>query len=112
MAISGHGGMGFHLTPFTELLPQHATSFEPSLLADLAKLMRVLPEDAKDGPNLEENLWVPTGYTFLGQFVDHGSVFGIGLTLGRPDLEVHRSQLRRAPPSHQHNNRWRASCGL
>ena len=85
MAISGHGGLGFHLAPFTELLPQHTTSFEASLMADLAVLMRALADGAKDGPDPEENLWVPAGYTYFGQFVDHDLSFDSTSSLNPAD---------------------------
>ena len=100
MAISGHGGLGFHLAPFTELLPQHAISYDPNLLGNLAIQMRALPDDAKDGPDPEENLWVPAGYTYFGQFVDHDLSFDSTSSLNpadRPPQGTHVPSNLRTP---------------
>lgn len=93
MAISGHGGLGFHLAPFTELLPQHSTSFEPNLLATLAEQMRASPDDPKDGPDPEENLHVPAGFTYFGQFVDHDLSFDSTSSLNPADRPPQGSHI-------------------
>jgi hypothetical protein len=69
----GHG-RGFPLPEFTNLLPLR---IEPQFSADidalkvLAKQMVSRPDKISDGPDPEENLFLPAGYTYLGQFIDH-----------------------------------------
>lgn len=85
MTTTAHGFIGTHLSPFTDLLPNKSTTFDPGLLADLAGLMRGNPDTVKDGDDPEENLWVPAGYTYLGQFVDHDLTFDSTSTLNLAD---------------------------
>lgn len=42
------------------------------------------PDPPKDDPDLEENLKVPAGYTYFGQFVDHDLTFDTTSDLGGP----------------------------
>jgi hypothetical protein len=71
----GHGSVGKREQDFSELLPLRANGYDPKLLADLSAQMASDPDSVKDGPDPEENLWVPSGYTYLGQFVDHDLTF-------------------------------------
>lgn len=52
-----------------------------------------LPDDPKDGPDAEENLFVPSGYTYLGQFVDHDLTFDTTSSLS-PDDPTNPTNLR------------------
>ena len=51
----------------------------------------VLPDDAKDGADDEENPYVPAGYTYFGQFVDHDLTFDT----------ISNFKYRRPPPENQ-----------
>ena len=82
---SGHGFIGSHLQPFTELLPLRTTTFAGTDLAVLATMMQADPDTVKDGPDPEENLWLPAGYTYFGQFVDHDLTFDSTSSLNPAD---------------------------
>ena len=79
MAFEGHGLAGSREVAFTRLLPPADTAHSLASLAALAKQMAVNPPDDPDSfsikPDGEENLYVPAGYTYLGQFVDHDLTF-------------------------------------
>ena len=75
MSDSGHGSVGTREQQFTELLPLRKKSYLPKLLFDLAASMKSAPDGVHEGPDPEENLWVPAGYTYFGQFVDHDLTF-------------------------------------
>lgn len=70
----GHG-RGFPLPEFTTLLPLRIApqfSADVSALEDLAdRMINNPPDSISDGPDPEENLFLPAGYTYLGQFIDH-----------------------------------------
>ena len=71
----GHG-KEWNLREFTSLLGLRTTNgYNDSDLAILAGQMvlnPILPPDPiSDGPDPEENLYVPAGYTYFGQFIDH-----------------------------------------
>jgi hypothetical protein len=55
-----------------ELTPGVFTNVQ---LAALARAMANPPDAPKDGRDPEENPFVPAGYTYLGQFVDHDLTF-------------------------------------
>ena len=82
---SSHGFVGSRLQPFTELLPERTTTFDNHHLAALAELMKAKPDTVKDGADPEENLWVPAGYTYFGQFVDHDLTFDSTSSLNPAD---------------------------
>ncbi len=85
MNSKSHGFVGSHLAPFTELLPGQAATFAASDLNVLATNMISPPDVVKDGPDPEENLWVPSGYTYFGQFVDHDLTFDSTSSLNLAD---------------------------
>ena len=85
MAASGHGFVGSHLQPFTELLPLETAIFDPHDLFELSTKMKADFDTVKDGPDPEENLWVPAGYTYFGQFVDHDLTFDSTSSLNPAD---------------------------
>ena len=86
MVASAHGFIGSHLQPFTELFPRRAEGFDTHMLAELANLMKSPADTPKDGADPEENLWVPAGYTYFGQFVDHDLTFDSTSSLNPADL--------------------------
>jgi Animal haem peroxidase len=75
MSDFGHGAVGTREQAFTTLLPLRAAGYPPHLLTDLAASMAAEPDTVKDGADPEENLWVPAGYTYFGQFIDHDLTF-------------------------------------
>jgi hypothetical protein len=75
-ASKGHGTPTGREAAFTRLLPQNDTPFVKAELEKLAALMIIDEKDElKDGADAEENLFVPAGYTYLGQFIDHDLTF-------------------------------------
>ena len=72
---SGHGAVGTREQQFTSLLTPDHTGYDIHKLFVLAGLMKGDPDTVKDGPDPEENLWMPAGYTYFGQFVDHDLTF-------------------------------------
>jgi Animal haem peroxidase len=73
----GHGAVGAHGKPqdiFTSLLEPNK-EFSGPLLADLAASIKAGVDTVKDGADPEENLWLPAGYTYFGQFIDHDLTF-------------------------------------
>lgn len=67
----GHG-KGFALPEFTNLLDlRKAPGYDEHVLAALAVAMVSPVDPVSDGPDPEEGLFVPAGYTYLGQFIDH-----------------------------------------
>ena len=68
---NGHGQLGTREQLFVRLLPENPKPFESASLEALAKLMIVVDTELNDGADAEENLAVPAGYTYFGQFVDH-----------------------------------------
>lgn len=75
MSNSDHGDVGKREHAFTELLPLRAINYDFQALATLAEQMKADVDSVKDGPDPEENLWVPAGYTYFGQFIDHDLTF-------------------------------------
>ncbi|MGJ7610563.1 MULTISPECIES: peroxidase family protein [unclassified Variovorax] len=81
MSDMGHGVVGRRVQDFTSLLPLRAVSYDPQALARLAADMKGEVDTVKDGPDPEENILVPAGYTYFGQFVDHDLTFDSTSTL-------------------------------
>jgi hypothetical protein len=75
MESLGHGQVGMREQEFTELVPLRANGFDPRALAKLAAEIKGDVDTVKDGPDPEENILVPAGYTYFGQFVDHDLTF-------------------------------------
>lgn len=75
MSDFGHGAVGTREQPFTNLLPLKAENYRVDGLVDLAAKMKGGVDTVKDGPDPEENLWLPSGYTYFGQFIDHDLTF-------------------------------------
>lgn len=75
MADLTHGTVGKREHNFTALLPLRTNNYDPQQLAALAAAMKGEVDTVKDGPDPEENLLVPAGYTYFGQFIDHDLTF-------------------------------------
>lgn len=86
MTNSGHGSVGTREQQFTELLPLRKKIYLTSLLFDIASHMKSPADAVHDGADPEENLWMPAGYTYFGQFVDHDLTFDNTSSLNPHDL--------------------------
>ncbi len=87
MSSPGHGVVGSRKpTPFTNMLPlRPAPSYPIDKLAALAEAMKGDVDTPKDGDDPEENLCVPAGYTYFGQFIDHDLTFDSTSSLNPAD---------------------------
>ena len=89
----GHGQVGrvgggdTPFNPFTQMLGPRTKSYDLVQLGALAKGMITAPDALSDGPDPEENLYVPAGYTYFGQFVDHDLTLDVTSTLNPDDLK-------------------------
>ena len=92
MTESTHGTIGTHLESFSRLVPPRRMPFNDADLFAIAQEMD-LPDDTGDGPDAEENLFVPAGYTYLGQFVDHDLTLETTSNLN-PDDQTQPTNLR------------------
>jgi hypothetical protein len=81
----GHGAVGRREKPFTELLPARATGYDTHLLVELSAKIAAEIDTVKDGADAEENLLMPAGYTYLGQFIDHDLTFDNTSSLNQSD---------------------------
>jgi Animal haem peroxidase len=81
----GHGAVGTREQAFTALLPNDNV-YPAHLLADLAANVAAEPDTVKDGADPEENLSLPAGYTYFGQFVDHDLTFDNTSSLNPTDM--------------------------
>ncbi len=91
MAIvnSGHGEVAVRESGYVRLLPASLVEYDKDDLNALACSMLGESEDTvKNEPDSEENLAVPAGYTYLGQFIDHDLTFDVTSTLGLDDEGV------------------------
>ena len=68
---SGHGLLGTREGRFVRLLPANPVPFDNNALRRLADRMIIDDTELNDGADAEENLFVPAGYTYFGQFIDH-----------------------------------------
>jgi Animal haem peroxidase len=76
----GHGLVGSREiqpreNPFSRLLPKRMQRYDNAALRRLAEQMIVADDELNDGADAEENLFVPAGYTYFGQFIDHDLTF-------------------------------------
>jgi len=86
MSGFGHGKVGTREQDFTALLPLRAVGYPADLLLALAGLMKGDPDKVKDGADAEENLLLPAGYTYFGQFIDHDLTFDNTSSLNPADM--------------------------
>ena len=85
VAAGSHGSVGQDGETFVRLLPPRRGNYDPVKLRQLADLMIGNEGDeANNNPDGEENLLIPAGYTYFGQFVDHDLTFDTTSTLGDP----------------------------
>lgn len=74
--VGDHGAVGTRERNFSRLFPARFSAFDEGDLKALAEGMignvGDIPKNAPDG---EENLLVPAGYTYFGQFIDHDLTF-------------------------------------
>jgi Animal haem peroxidase len=70
-----HGTVGRREQEFTTLLPLRHRTYDPQLLFQLSQAMKADTDTVKDGPDPEENVMMPAGYTYFGQFIDHDLTF-------------------------------------
>ncbi|MEY8875894.1 MAG: peroxidase family protein [Leptothrix sp. (in: b-proteobacteria)] len=94
MSESIHGSVGTRAAPFSRLVAPRRWPFDDDALFALTQLMD-RPDDVGDGPDAEENLFVPAGYTYLGQFVDHDLTLDTTSNL-KPDQPSTPTNLRTA----------------
>ena len=92
MSESGHGSVGTREQQFTELLPLRKKIYLTPLLVKLADLIKSATDKVHDGPDPEENLWSPAGYTYFGQFVDHDLTFDNTSSLNPADMGLKSRQ--------------------
>jgi hypothetical protein len=87
----GHGEVGKvepQYVSFTNLIgPPRVSPYDPIKLGVLAAAMATRPDKLSDGPDAEENLYMPAGYTYFGQFIDHDLTLDTTSTLNPGDLK-------------------------
>jgi hypothetical protein len=94
MSDSGHGSVGTREQPFTSIIKERHQPFDTQVLAQLAESMKGQIDTVKDGADPEENLWLPAGYTYFGQFVDHDLTFDSTSSLNPEDANATPSNSR------------------
>jgi hypothetical protein len=93
MSELSHGNVGKREQNFNSLLPLRKHGYNMQALAELAEQMKGEVDTVKDGPDPEENLMVPAGYTYFGQFIDHDLTFDSTSSLN-PNATVSPTNLR------------------
>jgi Animal haem peroxidase len=86
MSGFGHGQVGTRERDFTSLLPLRAVGYDTQQLLALSILMQDALDEVKDGADGEENLLLPSGYTYFGQFIDHDLTFDNTSSLNPADI--------------------------
>jgi len=83
VAAGSHGSVGQDSQTFVRLLPPRSRPYDPDKLRQLAAQMIGNEGDsATNEPDGEENLLMPAGYTYFGQFIDHDLTFDTTSSLG------------------------------
>ena len=91
--LGSHGAVGRRELAFTRLFPRRVGRFNSEALALLTKgMIGNLGDAASNAPDGEENLVVPAGYTYFGQFIDHDLTFDT--TSSFSDASIDASNLR------------------
>jgi Animal haem peroxidase len=71
-----HGSIGQREGAFTRFFDKRLVDFDAAALKTLAvQMIGNAGDSASNDPDAEENLAVPAGYTYFGQFVDHDLTF-------------------------------------
>ena len=81
---TGHGTPTPREGQFVRLLPPNDKPWIDAKLTELAGRMLSDETDLNDGADAEENLYVPAGYTYFGQFVDHDLSFDTTSNFAKP----------------------------
>ena len=89
-----HGEAGKHEKNFVKLLNLRRKGYDLKALAQLAEQMKGEVDTVKDGPDPEENLFVPAGYTYFGQFIDHDLTFDSTSSLNPKNKKAIPTTLR------------------
>lgn len=92
-----HGHVGTGLGGFSRLLPADPLQPDEVKLKALAAvdIMGDQPDSPTDFPDPEENLYVPAGYTYFSQFIDHDLTFDTTSSLDITDNKAFTN--RRTP---------------
>ena len=90
----GHGLLGTREQHFTRLLPENPNPFDAASLSRLAAMLVIEDNELNDGADAEENLAVPAGYTYFGQFIDHDLTLDTTSAFAEPTAAA--SNLRNA----------------
>ncbi|MEX3917128.1 peroxidase family protein [Paraburkholderia sp. BR10872] len=69
--VGAHAGMSGLNEELTSIFPPRFNHYDPAHLAVLARGMQSAADTVSNDPDPEENLYVPAGYTYFGQFIDH-----------------------------------------
>src|SRR5215831_19389617 len=77
---------------YSRLLEEDPNQPSAKVLEELAARMVDTPDKPSDKPDPEENLYVPAGYTYLSQFVDHDLTFDTTSTLDPTDSTAPTNQ--------------------
>lgn len=86
--VGDHGAVGTRERNFSRLFPARLSGFEEEDLKALAEgMIGNVGDDAKIDPDGEENLLVPAGYTYFGQFIDHDLTFETTSSLENASLQ-------------------------
>jgi hypothetical protein len=72
---TNHGVFGSDASNFIKMLPARVDQHSKAALASLAVDMESGIDTIDPGPDPEENLFAPAGYTYFGQFIDHDLTF-------------------------------------
>lgn len=108
----GHGEVGKdepQFTSFTNLIdPPRVEPYDTAKLGILAKAMAMNLDSLSDGPDAEENLFMPAGYTYFGQFIDHDLTLDTTSTLNPGDLKNPAKPLN--DPSNARSPRFDLDC--
>lgn len=108
----GHGEVGkgdVQFTSFTNLIgPPRVEPYDAMKLGALAAGMVTAPDHLSDGPDPEENLYTPAGYTYFGQFIDHDLTLDTTSTLNPDDLLDPAKP--RGDPANQRSPRFDLDC--
>jgi hypothetical protein len=70
-----HGAVGTSQSNFIRCLPAQPVQHSKGDLALLSLDMQSAPDTIDAGPDAEENMFVPAGFTYFGQFIDHDLTF-------------------------------------
>jgi hypothetical protein len=99
MQPTQHGAFGSDPSNFVRCLPRQPEQHTKEALALLALDMQAEHDTLDFGPDAEENMCVPAGYTYFGQFVDHDLTFDTTSTFDGTH-----------PPTNQRTPRFDLDC--